>query len=47
MKLVRRNKRKPHRPPVPRGDTIGDRGEQQLYDEAFAEAHWRRPTPFF
>ena len=46
MKLVRRHKRRPPQPPTPRADTI-DRGEQRLYDEAFAEAHWRRPTPFF
>jgi hypothetical protein len=46
MKLVRRHKRKPPLPPV-RADRIDDRGEQRLYDEAFAEAHWRRPTPFF
>jgi hypothetical protein len=47
MKLVRRHKRRPAAPPLPRNDAIGDRGEQRLYDEAFAEAHWRRPTPFF
>ena len=45
MKLNRWNKRKPPRPPAPRIDTIDDRAEQQLFDQAFDEALWRRSTP--
>ena len=44
MKL-RRHKRKPFQPPVPRADATRDLAEQQLFDEAFAAALWRRPTP--
>jgi hypothetical protein len=45
MKLVRRHKRRRPAPPVPRNDVIGDRGEQLLFDEAFAQSIWRRGVP--
>jgi hypothetical protein len=45
MKLRRPNRPKPHRPPAPRIDATTDRAEQLLFDEAFAEPLWRRPTP--
>jgi hypothetical protein len=43
MRFRRKNRVK--RPPAPRIDATNDRAEQLLYDEAFAEPLWRRPTP--
>jgi hypothetical protein len=43
---LRRSKHKPSRPPAPRIDAH-DPAEQQLYEQAFNESLWRRPTPFF
>jgi hypothetical protein len=43
MKL--RRKSKAQRPKGPRIDATNDRAEALLFDEAFAEALWRRPTP--
>jgi hypothetical protein len=42
---IRRSKRKPFRPPAPRIDATRDVAEAQLFDDAFAEPLWRRPTP--
>lgn len=43
MKLRRTTRRK--RPPAPRIDATTDLAEQRLFEEAFAEPLWRRPTP--
>jgi hypothetical protein len=40
-----RRKDKVQRPKGPRIDATNDRAEALLYDEAFAEPLWRRPTP--
>jgi hypothetical protein len=45
MRFARRDKRKPQHPPAPRMDATNDRAEQLLYEQAFNEALWRRPTP--
>ena len=42
MKFRRKQRTKPR---GPRADAINDRAEQMLFDEAFAEPLWRRPTP--
>ena len=44
MRIPRRSRHTPKRPPAPRIDTI-DRAEQLLYEQAFNEALWRRATP--
>jgi hypothetical protein len=44
---LRRSKRTPFRPRAPRIDATRDRAEEQLFDQAFNESLWRRPTPFF
>jgi hypothetical protein len=44
---LRRSRHKPSRPPAPRMDSTHDPAEQQLYEQAFNESLWRRPTPFF
>jgi hypothetical protein len=43
MRLPRRTKIKRH--PAPRIDATNDRAEAVLFEEAFAEPLWRRPTP--
>lgn len=45
MRIPRRSRHRPQRPPAPRMDAIDDRTEQLLFEQAFNEALWRRPTP--
>jgi len=45
VKLPLRHTLRPRKPTTPRADATGDRCEQALYDDAFAEPLWRRPTP--
>jgi hypothetical protein len=45
VKLPLRHTLRPRRPKTPRVDATSDRFEQALYDDAFAEPIWRRPTP--
>jgi hypothetical protein len=40
-----RRKSKGARPKGPRIDATNDRAEALLFEEAFAEPLWRRPTP--